>query len=432
MRRILALLIFVLPIALAAMITSQLVAQAPGPARVDQTMTGLAVRVAPVEAGPLVPVARGWGNVRAAQTWTAVSEVRGSVVWHHPDLASGRLIPAGTVVLRIDPADYRLAIAQAEADLDALRAEAAQIEAEELNTRRVMALEEARLALSESDAARVRELVAQGTAAPTRADEAERAVLGARRIVVELQNALALFPSRRDRNAAQVARTDAAMARARRDLDHTEITVPFDLRVTEAPVEMYQYVTVGQRLAVGEGLARAEILAQVSIASFQRLLAGFQIDGETLEAMHQTPSMGVTVTVAPVSNPEQTWEGRVTRLEPALEARARTVQVVIEVDDPYSGARPPERIPLVGNLQVEVTLTGPAHADIVTIPESALHDGLVYLADADDRLELRPVEVAFRQGGVVAVAAGLEPGERLVLDDIAPALPGLRLLPVAP
>jgi multidrug efflux pump subunit AcrA (membrane-fusion protein) len=106
--------------------------------------------------------------------------------------------------------------------------------------------------------------------------------------------------------------------------------------------------------------------------------------------------------------------------------------VVIEIDDPYSGARPPERIPLVGNLQVEVVLTGPAQDDIVTIPESALHDGLVYLVGSDDRLELRPIEVAFRQGGRVAVAAGLEPGERLVLDDIAPAIPGLRLLPVAP
>ncbi|WP_323037450.1 hypothetical protein [Pararhodobacter sp.] len=432
MRRLLALLIFVLPIALAAMVTSRLVAQAPGPVRVASTMTGMAVRVAPVERVSLAPTARGWGNVRAAETWTAVSEVRGSVIWHHDALQTGQILSAGTVVMRIDPADYELAIAQAEADLDVLTAEAAQIEAEALNTRRVMALEEARLALSESDAARVRELVAQGSAAPSRADEAERGVLAARRVVVELQNVLALIPSRQSRNAAQVARTQAALSRARRDLSHTVITVPFDVRITQAPVQQFQYVTIGQQLAAGEGLDRAEILAQVPISAFQRLLSSADLQGGVLDNMRDAQMIALGVTVAPVASPEQIWQGRVSRLEPALDARARTVQVVIEVDDPYSGARPPERIPLVSNLQVEVTMVGPQLRDVITIPASALHGGMVYVADGNDQLELRPVEMAFRQGGVVVVASGLEVGDRVILDDIAPAIPGLQLLPVTP
>ena len=432
MRRILALLMFVLPIVAAVLVTSRLVAQAPGPVRVASTMVGLAVRVAEVERAPMVPIARGWGNVRAADTWTAISEVRGSVIWHHDDLQPGQVFSAGTVILRIDPADYELAIAQADAGLEVLTAEAAQIEAEALNTRRVMALEEARLGLSESDAARVRELVAQGSAAPSRADEAERAVLAARRTVVELQNALALIPSRQSRNAAQVARTQASLARARRDLDHTEVSVPFDLRIAQAPVERFQYVTVGQQLAVGEGLERAEILAQVPIASFQRLLSGARIEGGTLDVMRDARMIDLVVTVAPVVSPNQVWQGRVTRLEPALDARARTVQVVVEVEGPYSGARPPERIPLVSNLQVEVTMAGPELPGVIAIPASALHGGLVYLADADNRLELRPVEVSFRQEGLVVLASGLEVGERMILDDIAPAIPGLQLLPVAP
>jgi len=293
-----------------------------------------------------------------------------------------------------------------------------------------LVLEEARLALSESDAARVRELVAQGSAAPSRADEAERGVLSARRVVVELQNALALFPPRQDRNAAQVARTEAALARARRDLDHTEIRVPFDLRITEAPVERFQYISTGQRLAAGEGLARAEVLAQVPIADFQRLLSGAQLEDSTLDAIRIGAS--VAVTIAPVSSPDQVWQGRLTRLEPSLDARARTVQAVIEISDPYTDARPPERIPLVSNLQVEVMMSGPDLPDVVVIPASALHRGMVYVVDDQDRLEIRQVEIAFRQGSDVVVAAGLQPGERVVLDDIAPAIPGQQLIVVAP
>ncbi len=205
------------------------------------------------------PTAQGWGNIRAADTWTAIAEVRGTVIWQHPDLENGKLIEAGTKVLEIDPADYELAVAQAEADLAALAAEAAQIDA--------LALEEARLAISEDDLTRTRELVAQGTAPQTRADEAERAVLAARRVVTELQNTLALTPSRREQVAAQRARTEAALARARRDLDHTNITVPFDLRVTQVEVELYQYVTVGQTLIGGDGIERVEVLAQIPVGA---------------------------------------------------------------------------------------------------------------------------------------------------------------------
>lgn len=432
MRRLFALLIFLLPVVAAVGVTSRLVAQAQGPARVAPGETGLAVRVATLRPGPLLPVAQGWGNVRAAQTWTAVSEVRGTVIWRHPDLDTGRVIAAGQTILRIDPADYQLAIAQAEADLAALRAETAQIEAEDLNTRRVLALEEARLSLSESDLARTRTLVAQGTAAPARADEAERAVLSVRRVVVELQNALALIAPRRERNAAQIARTEAALQRARRDLDHTEIVTPFEIRVTNAPVQRYQAVGVGQVLAAGEGLSRVEVLAQVPVAAFQRMLSGYQVQGEILDAIRDRPGEGISVTIEPVGNPGQHWPGRLTRMEPALDPRARTVQVVIEVDDPIAGARPPERIPLLTNLQVEAVMTGPALSSVIVVPESAIHRGMVYLADADDRLELRPVTVAFRQAGQAVIGSGLADGDRLVLDDIAPAIPGMALLPVAP
>ncbi|GAB4272588.1 MAG: hypothetical protein Kow0013_26070 [Pararhodobacter sp.] len=432
MRRVTALLMFALPIVAAVMVTSRLVAEAPPPARVSAPAVGLAVRVVPVAAGPLVPVARGWGNVRAADTWTAVSEVHGAVVWRHPDLEEGRVIQAGRTVLRIDPTDYQLAIAQAEADLAALNAEAAQIEAEALNTRRVLALEEARLASTEADAARIRELVAQGTTAAARAEEAERAVLAARRVVVELQNALALIDPRTERNAAQIARTEAALRRAERDLAHTEIAVPFTMRITSAPAELYQFVAAGQTLVAGEGLERAEILAQVAIPAFRRLLAGVDPGGGILETMRDSPAAAIGVSVVPVGNPGEAWQGRVSRVEPALDPRARTVQVVVEVADPYTGANPPERIPLVSNLQVEVTLTGPELPEVIAVPETALHGGLVYLADDRDRLELRPVEVAYRQSGLAIVAAGLAPGERLILDDIAPAIPGLPLVPVAP
>lgn len=418
------------PVVVAVAVAFWLVTGATGPAQVAEPQAGLAVRVAPVVARDIRPIASGWGNVRAADTWSAVAEVRGQVIWRHPELEVGRLIEAGTRLLEIDPEDYRLAIAQAEADLDGLDAEARQIEAEAANTARILALEEARLALSEADLARVRELVAQGSAPQSRADEAERGTLQVRRTAMELQNTLALIPSRRERIAAQRARIEAALARARRDLDHTLVVAPFDLRLSAVQAERFQVVGVGQPLLSGDGIARAEVVVQVPLASFRRLLQGQAYDGDAMAAMRAGLSTRIDAELRLLSDTAQVWRGTITRIEGALDARARTVPVVVTIDDPYGNADPPLRVPLVANMQVAVTLSGAALPAQVVIPEAALRGEWVYLADADDLLELRPVTVLFRQEGLAVIAAGLEPGERLILDDIAPALPGLRLIPV--
>ena len=67
---------------------------------------------------------------------------------------------------------------------------------------------------------------------------------------------------------------------------------------------------------------------------------------------------------------------------------------------------------------------------LIAIPEAALHGDMVRILGPEDLLELRPVTAAFAQDGRVVIAAGLSPGERVVIDDIAPAIPGMALIPV--
>lgn len=418
------------PIALGIAAAVWMIASAPGPAQIDGGAPALPVRVMTVAAEDIHPTITAWGNLRAADTWIAVAEVQGEVVWRHPDLEPGRLIPEGTEVLRIDPADYELTLAQSQADLAALAAESAQLSAEAANTGRILDLERARLALAEADLTRTRTLAEQGTVPQSRADEAERATLLARRTVAELENTLALIPSRQARIAAQVARSEAAIDRARRSLDRTTLTTPFDLRVTEVNAELFQTVAPGQVVIRADGIAAAEVVAHLPIDSFRRLL-GDTPEGITLgDMMRDMPATQIEVTLSPLADPRQIWSARVVGIEGALDARARTVPVVVIVDDPYEGADPPRRLPLVPNMQVQLSFSGASMAGLIAIPEAALHGDMVRILGPDDLLELRPVAAAFAQDGRVVIAAGLVPGDRVVIDDIAPAIPGMALTPV--
>lgn len=418
------------PIALGIAAAVWMISSAPGPAQVEGGAYALPVRVMTVAAEDIRPTATAWGNLRAADTWVAVAEVQGEVIWRHPDLEPGRLIPMGTEVLRIDPADYELALAQSQADLAALEAERAQLAAEADNTRRILALEQDRLALAETDLERTRTLVAQGNVPQSRADEAERATLLARRTVAELENTLALIPPREARIAAQLARSEAAIDRARRSLDRTTLATPFDLRVTEVGAERFQTVAPGQVVIRADGIAAAEVVAHLPIASFRRLV-GDMSEGITIaDLMRDVPASQINVSLSPLSDPAQIWPARVVRIEGALDARARTVPVVVMVDDPYEGADPPRRLPLVPNTRVQVSFSGAPMANAIAIPEAALHMGMVRLVGPEDRLELRLVTAAFAQDGRVVIAEGLAPGDRVVIDDIAPAIPGMALTPV--
>lgn len=418
------------PLALGIGIAALLLATAPGPERIELAEQGVPVRLIVAENSSIRPTVRGYGTARPSQTWMAVAELRGTILWRHPDLASGNLIAAGTELLHIDPEEYDLAVAEAEAERARLRAERALLDAEAENTAGLLALERERLALSEQDLARTQRLVSQGTAPQARLDEQARATLLFRRTVQELENGLALIPARRDQLTALIAGTEARLARARRERTQAVIRAPFDLRLGEVRVERHEYVAPGQTLLTADGIARAEVTAQMPLDGFRRLPeAMLGLSGlSPLELMRIADLSAIDADVR-LADGGAGWPARIDRVEAGLDPRTRTVQVVVAVDDPYGQTA---HLPLVRNMYVQVTLTGPALPPAILLPDTVVHEGdTVYLMDAEGRLEIRPVTVAFRQEGQVVLADGLAVGERVVADDLVPAMAGMLLRDVA-
>lgn len=418
------------PVALGIGAAAWLISTAEPPMRMEEKERRVVARTIVAEAAPVRTVVRGYGNVQAARSWEAVAEVAGTVIWRHRDLDTGNILNAGTKVLKIDPTAYELMIAQVVADLEALQADAVQLDIDETNTTRLLTLEQNRLSLSEAERERIRGLVARGVAAQSTLDAQERITLQVQRGVVELRNAEALIPSRRARLDAQLARARAVLAHAKRDLAKTDVVAPFDLRVGAVHVERHQFVGVGQQLISADDIGQSKITAQVPVESFRRLL------GATAEAGPMTPAdmpgrfAAVSAEVRLVSDPSQTWTGRLVRVESALDPRARSVPAIVTVDDPYAGANPPLRLPLVPNMYVEVVLTASESRERIILPDSAIHEGgLVYLRNGEGRLELRKVSVDWRQSGLAVLKDGVAAGEEIILDDLMPAIPGMIVEP---
>lgn len=387
------------------------------------------VRVIAAEALPLRVEARGFGSVTPARSWHAVAAVGGRVVYRHPGLESGNLIEAGTRVLEIDPTRYALAVAGAEAELAGIETEIRQLEQEQRNTEDLLALERQRLQLAEQELSRVERLAGTGALSQTRRDEQTRATLQQRQAVQTLKNRLRLIPSQLEYLRARLDGAGVALARAREDLADTRLTAPYDIRIYQTEVELHQQVRAGEPLFLADGIAAAEVRVQVPIPALRRLLGAAVLPDNpvALELADRLRLDAIKAELRLSAEPQVRWPARVSRIAGSLDPKTRTVPVILTVDEPYRHADPPRQPPLVRDMYVEAVMSAAAGTPRLLVPAAAVHQGELYLADADDRLRRRPVQVAFTQRGLAIIAAGLEGGERVILDDLVPAIEGMPL-----
>ncbi|MBT4934010.1 MAG: biotin/lipoyl-binding protein [Rhodospirillaceae bacterium] len=390
------------------------------------------VRIIEVAKVTLIPRAIGYGNVKPGRIWQAVAEVSGKIVEIHPQLKKGAIVAKGTVLLKIDPTDYRLGIAQAEADLRAINAQIEELNGSQKNTRASLEIEERSLELIKGDFERKRKLHKQGTVSQAAVDQEERNFLKGRQSVQSLRNTLNLIPAERDVLNAQRAQNQTRLEAAHLDLARTEVVAPFDARIAEVNVEATQYTGLGKVLAVADDIAVAEVTAQIPLGRLINLIPPHAtMPGGAAGLMSKLPDLlGFEALVRlRASSIDAEWPARFTRINDSIDPETRTAGVIVAVDDPYGQALPGSRPPLTKNMFVEVELKGRPRPQQLVIPRSSLHGSNVYVVNSENRLEIRAVEVAFPQTNFSVIKSGLVSGERIVVSDPIPAIAGMLVVP---
>jgi RND family efflux transporter MFP subunit len=403
------------PVVIGILVLMFMVAGKQPPAQAERGEPTRTVRVIEVPLVELVPMAEGYGQVQPARIWTAVSQVAGRVTYIHPRLRDGEILPIDTELVHIDPRDYELALAQAQAEL-------AELNAQEKNARASLKIEKRNQQLAKKELERIQKLVTKGTSSQSKADETERAMLAYSASVQNLQNTLALVPSQR-------SVLEAKVALAERNLGHTVIRAPYDMRVANLKVEADQYVPVGQSLFEGDAVDRVEIKAQVAMSSLRRLFIGrqMQIDIERVSEEFAELIALDPVVKLDMGNHVAEWQAEFVRFSDTVDPETRTMGVVVAVDNPFEKVIPGYKPPLSKGMFVNVVMRGKKSMQRVLVPRSAVRANTVYVADEDNRLRRRSVKILFSQGDISVVEQGLEPGERVVVTDLVPAVDGMLL-----
>ena len=119
----------------------------------------VSVQAQAIEQKAIAPLISGFGRVQPKVEWKAVAETSGKIIYRHPDLEKGRVLKAGETLLKIDPLDYELQLARAQAELNSSKAQLARLNLEEQNLKASLDIEDKRLSLIEKELARKENLL---------------------------------------------------------------------------------------------------------------------------------------------------------------------------------------------------------------------------------------------------------------------------------
>lgn len=214
---------------------------------------------------------------------------------------------------------------------------------------------------------------------------------------------------------AQLAAAKADVELARIMLEKTRIRAPFDGIINNKLVDIGQVLSSGQHLADFYGISKAEI--QVPLTQAQQAY----LDLPPLAKATSTP----VEVIYNSADRTHRMEARLVRTSGVLDEKTRVLHGIIEVDDPYNLQKKADKVVLPMGAFVEVAIASKEQADIVQLPKRLLRPGnRIWVADTDDRLQLRAVILLPSQGDTIYVQNGLKLDDRVITSSIVDAYPG--------
>ncbi|WP_153557353.1 efflux RND transporter periplasmic adaptor subunit [Roseimaritima sediminicola] len=369
------------------------------------------------------------GTVQAAREVDLAPRVSGQVVAVSDSLVPGGMVRAGEELLRIDPADFE----------NALRIRQSELEQAEASLR----IESGRQSLAQKELK-----LLEGTINST-------------------NRALVLREPQIASIRAEVNAALAAIERAQLDLQRTKVLAPFDAQVLSRDVNVGSQVSPGDSLARLVGVEEYWVSAAVPVRSLRwiqfadtaratsgstdpatmtarltldgsalrrtaREASGTNVEGENAEVRSDNATGGATVKLRDPDawGPDVVRRGTVSRMIGALDNQTRLARVLVTISDPL--ALHDDLPPLILGSLIDVEIQGRPVDAVVRLDRQYLRDGDTVWVNKDDKLEIRAVEVLYRDARYAYIQSGLEDGEEVVITTLATVADGVGLRRVEP
>ena len=318
------------------------------------------------------------GSFEADEASDVAPDSSGRVVATPVDV--GQFVKSGAVLVRLQGIDAGLRLDEARAAVT--RAEASVKLAESQNT------------LAQTTAQRYASLLATGDVSTTVADQARTTA------ETSVQNV--------NTARASLAQALAQLALAEKAVADVAVIAPFSGFISERKVSLGEYVQPST--------------AVVTLLKIDPLRLRLMIPGVQAGQIR----VGQTVTATVDAFPEQTFSGRITAVNPAISAEARSFMVEARVPNPDAVLKPGMfSVATIDQGRTVKTMLVPKRA---VIEDANTNSYRVFVVDKENRARLRVVQLAARDAGdSIRIVSGIQPTDRVATSNLAQLYDGAEV-----
>lgn len=381
-------LLFILLLGIFIVIGWQLLVNRPVKQQELKVLAPSRVEVVQVRSEDIQPFERVSGRLQPVRKSALSFEVAGVLV--ERPLEAGQQVAAGELLLRLEDGDYRDAAVEAEARL-------AQERAALERDKRLLELMGRNVQLARAETDRLEKLGKDSLTSQSKLDEARQRLL-------QLEAEQARLGYSVETGAQRLAVLASDRDRARRNLQRTRLTAPYNGRVNRILVE------VGDRPSVSSPVL--ELIDDVALNLY------VEVSGTTAAALEAGQRLEVLVG-------DRGFEGELVSLQwdPDPDTFTHPLKIRLSGEGLLPGMPASVRLPLA------------ARQDALVVPLSAMlqEGGQSYVfVVKDNRLERRPVVPGIRSGDRQVIQAGVTLNESLVARDVAVLSDGQEVLLIQP
>ena len=347
-----------------------------------KTRNAVLVDVRPIELGPQTTTVSIMGTVKPQREVALKPRVSGEIIKVGDNLIPGGRFNKGEELLAIDPSDYQLVVRQ-------LASEVARVESDmqvELGRQRVA--------------------------------QKEFELLG--ESVSEVEKTLMLREPQLENNRALLEGTRARLEQAQLDLKRTSVRSPFNAVVMSREVNLGTRVSPSTTLATLVGSDSYWVEAPIPASQLQWIsISQEDSDSGSPVRIYDSVAWG----------PNRSRSGQLVGLTAMVEENGRMATLLAEIADPLSlQPTSSEQPKLLLGSYVRVEIEGKLLSKAAAIERDLIHNGeQLWIMDAEGRLDIRTVEIAFRGQDQVLVTGGVNHGEKLITTNLPSPVQGMTL-----
>jgi len=337
------------------------------------------VSVEKISIAPMTLEVNSYGMVKPKYETQLIAQVNGEIVELSDVFVRGGFVKKDQLLARIDPSDYHAALIDAQASMASARA----------------ALEKE---------------LAQGKVA-------EREW---KQITDTSPTELSLRKPQLAQELARVKAAQAAILRAERNLERTEIRAPYDAMINSRDIGLGSFVGVGNKIGHVLGTAIAEIRLPVADNQLAFLVKT------------QSTKQGVNAQVNLIgtyAGKDIQWQAKIARSEGVIDNKSRMSYLVAEINDPYllNSSTDNKDAPLRFGSYVNANIMGYDISQATLVPRYLVVNGKVAILDSELKLHYVAIDIVRQQGSHVVVANGLADGDQLIVSALDYPVDGMQL-----